>query len=173
MFQIAAEPVLTPTHAHEGDHIADPHVIFDPETLLWRMVYSAFDGDTWRIGHAHSDDLVAWVSDDEPLFEAAAGAAADAAGSAIIRHGIDDDRTLFAVAAAKIRAGEAAGAGAAIAHQVHGAMGFTREYSLHQSTRRLWAWRDDFGAESIWATRLGALAIEGGADTLWPTLTAI
>ena len=44
---------------------------------------------------------------------------------------------LFAIAAAKIRAGEAAGAGAAIAHQVHGAMGFTREYSLHHSTRRL------------------------------------
>ena len=40
VFQIAADPVLTP-HAHEGDHIADPHVIFDPETLLWRMVYSA------------------------------------------------------------------------------------------------------------------------------------
>jgi acyl-CoA dehydrogenase len=104
---------------------------------------------------------------------AAGGAAADAAASAIIRHGIDDDRTLFAVAAAKIRAGEAAGAGAAIAHQVHGAMGFTREYSLHQSTRRLWAWRDDFGAESVWATRLGAIAIDGGADKLWPTLTAI
>jgi alkylation response protein AidB-like acyl-CoA dehydrogenase len=104
---------------------------------------------------------------------AAAGAAADAAASAIIRHGIADRRTLFAIAAAKIRAGEAAGAGAAIAHQVHGAMGFTREYSLHQSTRRLWAWRDDFGAESIWAMRLGEVAIAGGAGALWPALTAL
>ncbi len=104
---------------------------------------------------------------------AAAGAAADAAASAIIRHGIDDQRTLFAIAAAKIRAGEAAGAGAAIAHQVHGAMGFTREYSLHHSTRRLWAWRDDFGAESIWAMRLGEIAINGGARALWPTLTSL
>ncbi len=104
---------------------------------------------------------------------AAAGAAADAAASAIIRHGIDDRRTLFAVAAAKVRAGEAAGAGAAIAHQVHGAMGFTREYSLHQSTRRLWAWRDDFGAESVWAMRLGKIAIDGGAGGLWPALTAL
>lgn len=104
---------------------------------------------------------------------AAAVAAADAAASAIIRHGIDDPRTLFAVAAAKIRAGEAAGTGAAIAHQVHGAMGFTREYRLHQSTRRLWAWRDDFGAESAWAARLGATVIEGGAKALWPTLTSL
>lgn len=104
---------------------------------------------------------------------AAAGAAADAAASAIIRHGIDDQRTLFAIAAAKIRVGEAAGAGAAIAHQVHGAMGFTREYSLHHSTRRLWAWRDDFGAESIWAMRLGQIATSAGARALWPALTSL
>ena len=104
---------------------------------------------------------------------AAAGAAADAAASAIVRHGIDDQRALFAVAAAKIRAGEAAGAGAAIAHQVHGAMGFTREYSLHHSTRRLWAWRDDFGAESVWAMRLGNIATSAGARALWPALTSL
>jgi alkylation response protein AidB-like acyl-CoA dehydrogenase len=104
---------------------------------------------------------------------AAAGAAADAASAAIVRHGIDDGRALFAVAAAKIRAGEAAGAGAAIAHQVHGAMGFTREYSLHHSTRRLWAWRDDFGAESVWAMRLGNIAISAGARALWPALTSL
>jgi len=104
---------------------------------------------------------------------AAAGAAADAAVSAIIRHGIDDARTLFAVASAKIRAGEAAGTGAAIAHQVHGAMGFTREYSLQQSTRRLWAWRDDFGAESVWAMRLGESTIDAGARNLWPALTSL
>ncbi len=104
---------------------------------------------------------------------AAAGAAADAAASAVIRHGIDDERTLFAVAAAKIRAGEAAGAGAAVGHQVHGAMGFTREYGLHHSTRRLWAWRDDFGTESVWAERLGRIAIDAGARALWPALTAL
>lgn len=104
---------------------------------------------------------------------AAAGTAADAAASAIVRHGMQDSRTLFAIAAAKIRAGEAAGAGAAIAHQVHGAMGFTREYSLHHSTRRLWAWRDDFGAESEWAMRLGEIATGAGSRALWPSLTAL
>ncbi|MDZ7827116.1 MAG: acyl-CoA dehydrogenase family protein [Gammaproteobacteria bacterium] len=38
---------------------------------------------------------------------------------------------------AKARAGEAAGRGAEIAHQVHGAMGFSHEHALHRRTRRL------------------------------------
>ena len=50
----------------------------------------------------------------------------------------------LAVAIAKARCGEAAGKGADIAHQVHAAMGYTREHNLHFSTRRLWAWRDEF-----------------------------
>ena len=104
---------------------------------------------------------------------AAAAAAADAATGAIERHGIDDDRALIAVASAKIRAGEAAGAGAALAHQVHGAIGFTREYSLQQRTRRLWAWRDEFGPETVWALELGRFVAAEGADALWPRLTSI
>ncbi len=60
-------------------------------------------------------------------------------------------------ASAKIRVGEAAGEGAAIAHQVLGAIGFTKEHTLHRFTRRLWAWRDDFGNESQWAVKLGNL----------------
>ena len=103
---------------------------------------------------------------------AAAGAAADAAASAIARFGAGDDRAFRAVAAAKIRAGEAAGSGAAIAHQVHGAIGFTREYSLQQRTRRLWSWRDDFGPEAEWADELGRLVAAAGADRLWADLSA-
>ena len=61
----------------------------------------------------------------------------------------------FALAAAKIRAGEAAGKVAEIAHQVHGAIGFTEEHSLHYLTRRLWSWRDEFGDEAYWAALLG------------------
>ena len=55
-----------------------------------------------------------------------------------------------------MRVGEAAGDGAAIAHQVHGAMGFTYEHSLHHFTRRLWAWREEFGNESFWAASSAA-----------------
>jgi len=104
---------------------------------------------------------------------AAASAAADAAMKTIIQYGLTDPRTFMAVASAKIRAGEAANAGAAIAHQVHGAIGFTREYSLHHRTRRLWTWRDDFLPERVWAARLGQLVCDQGADDLWPTLTSI
>jgi len=104
---------------------------------------------------------------------AAASAAADAAMKTIIQYGLTDPRTFMAVASAKIRAGEAANAGAAIAHQVHGAIGFTREYSLHHRTRRLWTWRDDFLPERVWAARLGQFVCDQGADDLWPTLTSI
>ena len=45
--------------------------------------------------------------------------------------------------------------GAGIAHQVHGAIGFTSEDSLQHRTRRLWAWRGEFGPEAVWAIDLG------------------
>ena len=98
---------------------------------------------------------------------AAATAAAEAAIEAAAR-GLDSR----AVAAAKIRAGEAAGIGAAIAHQVHGAIGFTQEHRLHYSTRRLWSWRDEFGNEAYWARRLGGEVAAAGADRLWQGITA-
>jgi acyl-CoA dehydrogenase len=99
---------------------------------------------------------------------AAAGSAADAIASAK-----DFDAGIFLeVASAKIRVGEAAATGAAIAHQVHGAIGFSREHVLHRYTHRLWAWRDDFGGESYWAVRLGQMVADNGADALWPMLAA-
>jgi acyl-CoA dehydrogenase len=76
------------------------------------------------------------------------------------------------IAVAKIRAGKAAGIACRIAHQVHGAMGFTQEYSLQHATRRLWAWRDEDGTEAAWALRLGQRLAKSGADALWPLTTA-
>jgi len=78
----------------------------------------------------------------------------------------------FAVAAAKARVGEAAGRVAEIAHQVHGAIGFTHEHRLHHLTRRLWSWRDEFGVESEWQQELGRIAAARGGDGLWPLLTS-
>jgi hypothetical protein len=77
----------------------------------------------------------------------------------------------FALAAAKIRVGEAAGAVAEIAHQVHGAIGFTEEHSLHYLTRRLWSWRDEFGDEAWWAALLGRRIAASGGTGLWPLIT--
>ncbi len=99
---------------------------------------------------------------------AASGSAAETLHSAA---GFDQS-VLFEIAAAKIRTGEAVTEGAAIAHQVHGAIGWTAEHILQRFTRRMWGWRDDFGAESHWAVVLGDMAAEAGADALWPMLAA-
>jgi alkylation response protein AidB-like acyl-CoA dehydrogenase len=98
---------------------------------------------------------------------AAASAAADAAAEACAQPSL----SISEIAIAKVRGGEAAGTGAAIAHQVHGAMGFTYEHSLHHATRRLWSWREEFGNEAVWAGRLGRMVAERGADELWPFIT--
>ena len=67
---------------------------------------------------------------------------------------------------------EAASQGAAIAHQAHGAIGFTAEHILHRFTTRLWAWRDEYGSESEWAVRLGQAVARNGADALWPLVAS-
>jgi acyl-CoA dehydrogenase len=103
---------------------------------------------------------------------AASVAAASSAADTIQTMESFNDSVFFETAAAKIRAGEAAGQGAAIAHQVHGAIGFTEEHILHRFTQRLWAWRDDFGNESEWAVQLGEFVAKGGADELWPLLAS-
>ena len=100
---------------------------------------------------------------------AAAGAAADAGVEAL---SIDDPaKQEFLVAIAKTRVGDAATIASEIAHQVHGAIGFTKEYALQLGTRRLWSWRDEFGGDTEWAAKVGAYVCNGGADALWPTLT--
>lgn len=98
---------------------------------------------------------------------AAATAAAEAAMEAAER-----DLGSLAIACAKVRTGEAASIGAAIAHQMHGAIGFTQEHSLHYSTRRLWSWRDEFGNEAHWARKIGERVAAAGADRVWQTIIA-
>jgi acyl-CoA dehydrogenase len=65
------------------------------------------------------------------------------------------DLTLLETASAKVVSARAATRVAAAAHQLHGAIGITREHSLQLFTRRLWAWRDDGGADVEWARSLG------------------
>src|SRR5262249_25396216 len=84
----------------------------------------------------------------------------------------------FAVAAflkaaqAKIRCVEGATDGGAIAHQVFGAIGFTKEHVLHRFTLRMLGWRDDFGSESYWAAELGRRVAKRGAEEFWPMVAA-
>lgn len=74
-------------------------------------------------------------------------------------------------ASAKAVSGEAAGKGAGIAHAVFGAIGFTHEHSLHFLTRRLWAWRAEYGSDTFWVERLGQTIAVAGDDGLWPLVT--
>ncbi len=78
----------------------------------------------------------------------------------------------FEIAAAKLRANRAVEVGTTVAHQVHGAIGFTQEYCLHPLTRRLWQWRSEYGNDAYWSKRLGKLVVDAGADAFWPGLTA-
>ena len=98
---------------------------------------------------------------------AAAGGAAGMAAEAFA--GAPDP---VRIACAKVRTGEAAGIAAGIAHQMHGAMGYSQEHSLHLLAKRLWAWREEFGNEAHWSRRLGAAALHQGADGLWPFIAA-
>ena len=98
---------------------------------------------------------------------AAAAAAADLSAQAVA-----EGLKILPIAAGKARAGEAAGIAAAIAHQIHGAIGFTLEHNLQFLTRRLWSWRDEFGKDSVWQRRLGHHMAKAGADSVWAEITA-
>jgi acyl-CoA dehydrogenase len=103
---------------------------------------------------------------------AAALAAATSAADAVAHAKSFDDEIFLEAASAKIRCSEAAEKGGAIAHQVHGAIGFTIEHILHRYSLRALAWRDDFGSESHWAVELGKLVAARGADELWPLVAS-
>ena len=76
------------------------------------------------------------------------------------------------IASARTIVDEAAAMVTAAAHQTHGAIGMTQEYRLHQFSRRVWAWRTEWGHEVEWARRLGEVVAAGGANGLWPLITA-
>jgi acyl-CoA dehydrogenase len=76
------------------------------------------------------------------------------------------------VAAIGILSDEASGIVSKIAHQVHGAMGFTDEYPLHYFTRRLWSWRDEYEKETYWASVLAEYVFEKQDAQLWELITS-
>jgi acyl-CoA dehydrogenase len=100
---------------------------------------------------------------------AAAAAAASLAADALARKDPDP----LSIAVAKARAGDAASRVCAIAHQLHGAIGFTEEHALHPLSRCASAWRDEFGRQGHWAGIVADAAFGAGANGLWPMVTRI
>ncbi|MGA7113226.1 MAG: acyl-CoA dehydrogenase family protein, partial [Pseudolabrys sp.] len=103
---------------------------------------------------------------------AAALAVSGSAADTLAQGSTFDDATFLEAVSAKIRCAEAATESAGIAHQVFGAIGFTKEHVLHRFTLRLLAWRDDFGNESYWAAELGRYVARQGADEFWPLVAS-
>jgi acyl-CoA dehydrogenase len=103
---------------------------------------------------------------------AAALAVSGSAANTITESDDFDETTFLEAASAKIRCAEAATVGSGIAHQIFGAIGFTREHVLHRFTLRMLGWRDDFGSESYWAAELGRHVAQRGAEEFWPMVAA-
>ncbi|MBJ7336368.1 acyl-CoA dehydrogenase family protein [Mycolicibacterium sp.] len=98
-----------------------------------------------------------------------ARAAVELAVAAAEEHGFGSPHTDYAVTVAKITAGRAVGTVATIAHQLHGAIGVTREHPLWLFTLRAQSWADEYGTPNHFARRLGRLALT--TDDAWDLVT--
>lgn len=77
----------------------------------------------------------------------------------------------FLVAAARSCAGHACSVVVRNAHQVHGAIGTTREHRLHEFTRAALAWRSEFGSVRYWDEWLADTALSAGSSRMWGLIT--
>jgi acyl-CoA dehydrogenase len=88
-----------------------------------------------------------------------ARAATTLAVAAAADYGFDSAETDYAVTVAKVAVGRAVGPVTTMAHQLHGAIGVTREHQLWLATMRARSWIDDFGGTASHARRLGRMAL--------------
>lgn len=93
-------------------------------------------------------------------------AAATAMAGAAAAQALDKGQGAMEMMAAKLRANMAIHKGVALAHQVHGAIGFTQDYPLQRLTRRLMGWRSEFGGDR-WAELLGAATMLESGQRVW------
>jgi len=145
---------LTVTYAQEREQFGRPLARFPTvQQELARMA-----GEVALISAATQ----AAVAAEDPGAKGTAPGGLAGAGRPGAREGVS------AVVAAKAQASSGAGVVAAIAHQLHGAIGTTHEHRLRLTTTRLWSWRDEDGSEAECFAELGraALAATGaGAES--------
>ncbi|BBZ59143.1 acyl-CoA dehydrogenase family protein [Mycolicibacterium monacense] len=108
---------------------------------------------------------LAGMAGDIERARAAAAFAVDAAAA----HGFDSRYTDHAVTVAKVSVGRVVGPVTTAAHQLHGAIGVTREHPLWLFTLRAQSWAGDYGSTVHFARRLGRLALT--ADDPWDLVT--
>ncbi|OBK19529.1 acyl-CoA dehydrogenase family protein [Mycobacterium asiaticum] len=102
---------------------------------------------------------------------ALARAATEAALTAAVSSGWSAFNLNFLVAAARSCAGHASSVVVRNAHQVHGAIGTTREHRLHEFTRAALAWRSEFGSMRYWDEQVTDAALHASAGGLWDLIT--
>jgi acyl-CoA dehydrogenase len=143
-----------------ASRIADITVLYTSERQQFGRPIGRFPGVQQHVVHTAQQ-------------AATLGMAADlACAAAVAGPGLAGPEAEFQVAAAKVIAHDAAMIATSAAHQAHGAMGMTQEYSLHHLTRRMWAWTREYGTGAQAAEDVGALVVEAGADGLWPLIAS-
>jgi len=136
--------------------------------LAWTVQYA---GERHQFGRPLGKFQAIQMELAEMAGEVTAVTALTDAAVQALDHGSPD--FVLAAAAAKVRAGAAVEVVARLAHQVHGAIGFTQEHKLHHLTRRCWAWRDEAGSELAWSRALATGLLAAGGDGFWPALTRV
>ncbi|MEE3066052.1 MAG: acyl-CoA dehydrogenase family protein [Actinomycetota bacterium] len=112
-------------------------------------------------------NLVSDIATEAALARAATEAALSAS---VAGHWSGPDLGLR-VAVARSCAGHAASVVVRNAHQVHGAIGTTREHRLHEFTRAALAWRSEFGSVRYWDEQVTDAALYASAGGLWSLIT--
>jgi acyl-CoA dehydrogenase len=103
---------------------------------------------------------------------ALARAATEAALTAAVSSDWSAPNLEFLIAVARSCAGHAASVIVRNAHQVHGAIGTTREHRLREFTRAALAWRSEFGSVPHWDAKVADAAMAAGSAGLWSLISS-
>ena len=116
--------------------------------------------------------LVAFQAVQHQLAQMAADAAMLRVCSTAAAAALDDRSrdALLMAASAKVESSLIARRITSASHQLHGAIGFTREHHLAAATTRMWSWREEYGSELHWQRKIAELATDAEYD-VWALLT--